>query len=45
MIPLLSSRASFSETRDPYTAAELKRCGVRVPAFAGTTAENEVQTT
>src|SRR3954447_10418904 len=26
-----------SEVRDPYSAAELKCCGVWVPAFAGTT--------
>ena len=26
-----------SEARDPYAAAELRRCGVWVPAFAGTT--------
>src|SRR5581483_2710542 len=28
-----------SETRDPYSAAEMRRHGVWVPAFAGTTAE------
>jgi hypothetical protein len=26
-----------SETRDPYSAAELRSCGVWVSAFAGTT--------
>src|SRR5690348_5697357 len=28
------------ETRDPYSAAGLRCCGVWVPAFAGTTAES-----
>src|SRR3954454_1121285 len=35
-----SSRASVSETRGPYSAAELRYCGVWVPAFAGTTGES-----
>jgi len=27
----------WRETRDPYAAAGLRRCGVWVPGFAGTT--------
>jgi hypothetical protein len=44
-MPQVSSRASFSETRDPYAAADMRRCGVWVPAFAGTTGEDEVEIT
>jgi len=43
MMQELSSRASSSEARDPYAAADMRCCGVWVSAFAGTTGESELE--